>query len=75
MSQYEKLILKLRITRGDVRYLDIESLLNHLGYVNVRQRGSHAHFRKEDSPNINFPIHRGKVKVVYIHEIYKILSL
>lgn len=75
MSQLEKLIEKLRATNTDVRFSDLEKVLSHYGYANVRHKGSHVHFRKQSAPFITVPVHSGKVKNVYVKEIMKLITL
>lgn len=75
MSQLEKLIEKIRRAKTDVRFIDLDQVLRHAGYVKVRQKGSHVHFRKPDAPFLTIPTHRGTVKAVYVKEIFNLLDL
>ncbi len=75
MSQLEKLIEKMRQSKTDVRFTDLEQILIHSGYARIRQKGSHVHFRKQDAPLITIPIHKNKVKSVYTKEIIKLLGI
>lgn len=75
MSQLEKLIEKMLIAKADIRFADFEKVLLYAGYTKVRQKGSHAHFRKPDAPFLTIPIHNGKVKIVYVKEAMKMINL
>lgn len=75
MSQIEKLLAIIRNAKSDVRFSDLEKILLHVGYKNVRQKGSHVHFRKQGMPSLTLPVHNGKVKKVYVRDIINLLSL
>lgn len=75
MSQIEKLLEKLKQTKTDIPLRDLSKILTSVGYVCVRQKGSHFHFRKANSPFITVPAHQQKVKRVYIKEILSLLNL
>lgn len=75
MSQIEKLIAMMRNAKSDVRFSDLENILLHVGYENVRQKGSHVHFRKQGMPSLTLPVHNGKVKKVYVRDIINLLGL
>ena len=75
MSQLEKLIEKIRRAKVEVRFADLNQVLSHAGYLKVRQKGSHVHFRKRDAPFLTIPIHNGKAKAVYAKEIFKLIGL
>jgi len=75
MSQLEKLLEKMRQAKTDVKFSDLVQVLNHFGYLKIRQRGSHVHFRKKDSPFLTIPVHNHKVKIVYVKEIIKLLNI
>ncbi|HCC83719.1 TPA: hypothetical protein DEP96_02630 [Candidatus Uhrbacteria bacterium] len=75
MSQIEKLIEAIKRAKVDVRFVDLEQLLVHCGYINVRQAGSHIHFRKEGSSFVTIPVHNHKVRIVYVKEILKLLDI
>lgn len=36
------------------------AVLEHLGFVEVRQRGSHRHYRHPDGRNAILPFHQGR---------------
>ena len=39
---------------------EVVSILENLGFVEVRQRGSHKRFRHEDGRTTTVPIHKGR---------------
>jgi len=39
---------------------EVVSILKNLGFVQVRQRGSHKQFRHEDGRTTTVPFHKGK---------------
>ncbi len=71
MPDIEKLIASLERARGLVVLADIERVLNKYGYSYARMRGSHIHFQKEDSVEIRFAVHNGKVKSWYARDVIK----
>ena len=75
MDKIEKIIQKIKHGQSDIRFSDIEKLLNYCNYTKVRQKGSHVHFRKQDAPFITIPVHNNRVKRVYVLEIIKLLNL
>lgn len=75
MSQLEKLIEKIRNAKTDIRFADIEKILLRAGYECVRQKGSHAHFRKYGAPSLTIPVHGGHIKKVYAKEVINLLEL
>lgn len=75
MSQIEKLLIKFQRTKTAVSFVDLRTLLAHFGYTEARQRGSHVHFRRVNSPSLTIPVHNGKVKIVYVKDILKLFDL
>ena len=75
MSQFEKLIEKLKRSKTDVPLNDLKKILTSVGYEPTRQKGSHIHFRKPNAPFLTVPTHQQKVKIVYVKEILKLLDL
>lgn len=75
MSQIEKLIQSILRAKADIPFADLEKILLHVGYRKTRQKGSHVHFRKEDATPLTLPVHHGKVKIVYVKHIIKLLAL
>lgn len=71
----EKLLEKVRHSKTDLPFTDLEKILSHAGYTNVRQKGSHVHFRKPHAPFLTVPVHNGRVKIVYVKEIISLLSV
>jgi len=54
---------------SEVRFAEIRKILEQHGWTFVRIRGSHHHFRGEGRPPIVIPVHRGRVKAVYVREV------
>jgi len=51
-------------------------IIESLGFVKIRQKGSHAIYRHEDGRWITIPIHRGKeISVGLLRRILKDLQL
>ncbi|AST93691.1 hypothetical protein BC6307_21680 [Sutcliffiella cohnii] len=64
---------KMKNQPSGIRYAEVTKVLNHYGYILVRKRGSHRHFRndagdlvviKEDNP----------LKISYIEDILSRLN-
>lgn len=56
---------------GDERFAALRHKLESHGWELVRIRGSHHTFKKQSSPLLVVPVHRGRVKAAYVHEIEK----
>ncbi len=59
---------------SDVRFADVQRLLESYGYRLKRISGSHHIFDKPDEMPISIPVHHGKVKHVYVRQIQKKLG-
>lgn len=60
---------------SEVRFAEVRKLLESHGSTLDRTKGSHHHFRKAGSPNFTIPVHHGKVKPRYVHQIEKVLGI
>jgi len=56
---------------SDVRFAEVQRLLESYGYRLVRIAGSHHVFDKPGERPIPIPVHHGKVKHVYVRKILK----
>ncbi len=65
MSQIEKLIESfIRYPEG-IRFSDIEKILDYLGFVKIRAKGSHVKFKNlELDRDIVFAIHNNECKPI-----------
>lgn len=59
---------------SEISFRDIRSLLQSHGWVLERIKGSHHVFTKQGEWPISIPVHRGRVKQVYVREIKKKLE-
>lgn len=72
MSKLEKLLLRIESSPRNVRFEDIESLLNGLGFK-TRSKGSHYTFKKGDAIIMIVRPHGGKKFTAYA-DVKKILE-
>ncbi len=72
MSKLEKLVQKIQNNPKNVRFQDIESLLESLGFQ-IRSRGSHYTFKKDKSIIMVVKPHGGK-KFTAVADVKKILE-
>ena len=56
---------------SDVRFAEVQRLLEKAGYELVQISGSHHIFDKAGHRPISIPVHHGKVKYVYVRQIKK----
>ncbi len=56
---------------SEVRFAEIQHLLEEHGYQLKRISGSHHIFAKSGERPIPIPVHHGKVKHVYLRQILK----
>ncbi len=76
MTQRDKLIDRIRRRPVEADFSDVQSLLEHFGWVLDRETGSHVIFVKQGAFPINIPKKHGrKVKRHYLDEICKRLGL
>jgi predicted RNA binding protein YcfA (HicA-like mRNA interferase family) len=55
---------------------EVIAILETLGFVQVRQRGSHRHFRHRDGRNTTVPVHQGRdVSPILLRQIAKDIGL
>ncbi|HEX3654246.1 MAG TPA: type II toxin-antitoxin system HicA family toxin [Pirellulales bacterium] len=54
------------------RFAEVKKMLERAGYTLARVRGSHHAFTKPNHPIIVIPVHRGKVKAIYVRQIEKL---
>lgn len=59
---------------SEVRFREVEKLLNGAGYVLARINGSHHIFTKPERQLVSIPVHRGKVKPYYVRQIQKLID-
>ena len=74
MSQWEKLIQKLKDNPTDVSFKTIKKILERYGFTITNIKGSHFKFSKEED-YIIIPTHNNKVKKYYIKQVIKSLNL
>lgn len=70
MASINKLIEKMKNRPNGIRFQEIEKVLEHFGYIRVRVKGSHHHFRNQDGDVITIPQH-DPVKAVYVKDVLK----
>ncbi|QZT34679.1 type II toxin-antitoxin system HicA family toxin [Caldalkalibacillus thermarum TA2.A1] len=68
MAGVEKIIKKMEQSPHEIRFNEIVNVLNHYGYIEVRVKGSHHHFRNEEGDLITIPKHN-PVKAVYVKDV------
>ena len=59
---------------SEMRFAELQRMLEAAGYRLIRVRGSHHIFGRPDGPRIVVPVHRGKVKDCYVRQIKKIID-
>lgn len=57
------------------RFADIRRALEQHGWTLDRINGSHHVFVKEGEQPISIPVHKGRVKPVYVRKIEKVLGI
>ncbi len=66
MSQIEKLLKKFIQAPQNIRHTDIEKILLHLGFEEIRAKGSHVKWKHQKLRNdIIVPIHNNDCKKFY----------
>jgi predicted RNA binding protein YcfA (HicA-like mRNA interferase family) len=76
MDRLEKLIQKFLRQPPEVRFDDVQYLLQEFGFEEKRSKGSHHSFRNAAGLKITVPKKGGKmVKGIYVQQIVKLLNL
>ena len=57
---------------SELRLQDVVKMLEAKGYFLQRVTGSHHVFKKPGVGSFTVPVHRGKVKAVYVKQIQKL---
>ena len=57
---------------SEVRFDEVRKLLEGKGYRLVRISGSHHIFTRPQSLPVSIPVHKGKVKAIYVKHIERI---
>ena len=76
MGKLSKLIQKFLASPPEVRFEEVRTLLEGLGFHEARSKGSHHIFRDEQGRQLTTPKTGGqKVKRPYIQKIVELLNL
>ena len=59
---------------SEMRFAELQRILEAAGFRLVRTRGSHHIFARPAGLRIVVPVHRGKVKHCYVRQIKKIIN-
>jgi predicted RNA binding protein YcfA (HicA-like mRNA interferase family) len=73
MTKYQKFIEKLRQNPKNVRFEEIDSLLQRLGFEK-RQRGSHVTYLISGKPPMTIPIRKPFILPVYVKQVLQMLD-
>ena len=68
MASIDKLIQKIKNQPANVRYDEVERVYNHIGYYQVRKKGSHRQFRNKQG-DVTTVQHNNPVGKAYIKEL------
>ncbi len=73
VDKAERLLKKLKQSPNNVTFADIRKLLEESGFSLDRVSGSHHMFRRDDIV-FAIPVHRNRVKVVYVKRVIEIIE-
>ncbi len=72
MSRIEKLLQRFQNKPESVRYVDIETILLHVGCEKISVKGSHVKFKHRTLRfDIVIPVHKGECKPFYKNQALK----
>lgn len=74
MTNQEKRILRLLRGQKDVKFHEIKTILEGIGYRLTRITGSHHIFKHGIEKIMILPVHENKIKTVYLRSIILILK-
>ncbi len=75
MSQWDKLLQKILSLSNDVRFKELQKILEYYGYKLTAPKGGSSHytFRKKGHTPITIPKHE-PIKKVYVQMIKKVIE-
>jgi len=76
MSQWEKLLQRIRQNPKSVRFTEIRKILERYGYKGTQPRNGSSHwtFRKKGCPSLTVPRKEPFVKEVYVRMVIDVLE-
>lgn len=75
MSRRDKLIKKMRLTPGSVRFNEVEALLTYEGFILFNQRGSHCTYHRHDGKILTIVHPHGGDKACHKVDVQKLLEV
>lgn len=75
MVKIEKIIEKLRNAKGTVAFSDVKIAAEFFGYSLNRISGSHHIFVAPGRNHLVVPVHKNKVKVIYVKKLFEEVGL
>ncbi len=73
MSKWDKLIKRIKLLDKNLRFEEIQKVLEYFGYELKKSGGSHYTFRKKGCRKITIPKHR-VIKTVYIEMVRDVVE-
>lgn len=75
MSQWDKLLQKILSLSNDVRFEELQKILEHYGYTLTAPKGGSSHytFRKKGCQPITIPKHK-PIKKVYVQMVKQVIE-
>lgn len=73
MSKWDKLIQRIKLLDKNLRFQEIQKVLEYFGYEVKMPGGSHYTFRKKGCRKITIPKHR-VIKTVYIELVRDVVE-
>lgn len=75
MSKWDKLLMKVKNISNDMRFSELQKILESYGYVMSNPKGGSSHyiFRKDGCYPITIPKHE-PIKIVYIKMVRDIIE-
>ena len=74
MSKWDKLILRIKSLDKNMRFEELQKVLEAYGYEMSSSGGSHCSFRKEGARTVTIPKHR-VVKLFYVAIVKEIVEM
>ncbi|AMA73441.1 type II toxin-antitoxin system HicA family toxin [Aneurinibacillus thermoaerophilus] len=70
MARIDKILEKMKNRPNGIWFEEIAIVLEYYGYIQVRSKGSHHHFRNQAGDVITIP-KQNPVKAVYVKNVLK----
>ena len=76
MSQFEKLLERIKNNPKSVRFEELQKILEKYGFISSQPQGGSSHytFRRSDGKKVTIPKHSPYVKAIYVKLVIDLIG-